>query len=327
MTARSFPILFIAASRLGDAVLSSGLLKALVDEIPGARLTVVGSSLTAPLFARTPGLDRLVVMDKRPLGLHWLSLWRQLICQRWGLVVDMRGSPTARLLRPARRAVHKPSGATVHKVIEAAGLLKLEHSPPPPFLFTDAEIEKRADCITFGDGPILAMAPIANWIGKTWPAERYAIVARRLLGGGGRLAGGRLMVLGGEHDRMAAAPVLAAVSRSRCIDLVGREDLLVLFACLKRASMFIGADSGPMHLAAAAGIRTLGLFGPSDETLYRPWGLNCSTVRGARSFAEIKAVDPNLDQALCHMMELKASAVLAAAEALFVETESGTADA
>ncbi|MDQ2860121.1 MAG: glycosyltransferase family 9 protein, partial [Pseudomonadota bacterium] len=232
------------------------------------------------------------------------------------------GSGLARVLRPTRRAVHRAGGLPVHKVIEAARLLKLEDTPPAPYLFTSPEIDARAEALTAGAGPILAIAPAANWIGKTWPAERFALVARSLLGADGPLVGGRLMVLGGPDDRGAAAPVMAAVPRSRCIDLVGRENLLVCFAALKRARLFIGADSGLMHLAAAAGAPTLALFGPSDETLYAPWGPLARTVRGARSFADFQRIDPTLSQAMCHMMELSTTAVLAAARALIVESQT-----
>ncbi len=320
MPPKPFPILFVAPSRVGDAVLASGLIKTLVDEVPDARFTFVASALTAPLFAHTPRLEATIVMEKRPGGGHWIALWHQVRARRWGLVVDLRGSAMARLLRPTRRAVHSGGGAPVHKVIEAARLLKLEDAPPPPFLFTDAEVEARAESLTRGAGPILAIGPAANWIGKTWPAERFALVARALLGTGGPLAGGRLMVVGGPDDQGAAAPVKAAVSQSRCIDLVGREDILVCYAALKRARLFIGGDSGLMHLAAAAGAPTLGLFGPSDETLYAPWGPLARTVRGGRSFADLRQIDPTLSQALCHMMELSTTAVVAAAAALIAET-------
>lgn len=320
MAAPRFSILFIAPSRIGDAVLSSGLVKTLVDEVPGAGFTVVASGLTAPLYAQTPGLEATIVMEKQPFGRHWLALWRQARVRHWGLVVDLRGSAMARVLRPTRRAVHKAGGPPVHKVIEAARLLKLEDSPPAPFLFTGPEIEARAESLTAGARPILAIAPAANWIGKTWPAERFALAARGLLGPAGPLAGGRLMVVGGPGDEGAATPLLAAVNPAGRIDLVGREDLLVTYAALKRARLFIGGDSGLTHLAAAAGAPTLALFGPSDETLYAPWGPLARTVRGPRSFADIRRIDPTLNQAMCHMMDLSTPAVLAAAVALIAET-------
>lgn len=321
MAPRPFLILFITGSRIGDAVLSSGLLKTLAAEIPGARFTVVGSALTVPLFADTPGLDRLIVMDKEKRSGHWFGLWRQVRGKRWGLVVDMRGSAIATALRPKRRAVHRKGGTPAHKVIEAARLLKLEADPPAPFLFTSPETEARAAALTAGAEPILAIAPAAAWVGKTWPVERFAQVARRLIAPGGPMAGGRLMVVGGPGDTAACDPLRASVGKDRCIDLVGRESLTVVYAALKRARLFIGNDSGLMHLAAAAGTPTLGLFGPSDDELYAPWGPAARVLRGTRTFEEIKALDPTLSQAMTHMMDLSADSVYGAAVALLDDTE------
>jgi len=328
MAKKPFPILFIAPSRIGDAVLASGLIEALKAEVPEARFTIVGSALSAPLFARTPGLENLLVLEKRPLSLHWLELWRKVSGRHWGLVVDLRGSGLSGRLRRSRRAVYSKSAERgEHKVVEAARLLRLEADPPSPFLHTDPEIEARAAALTAGVGPILAMAPNANWIGKTWPIERFASVARRLLGPGGALAGGTLMVLGGPNDRAAAAPLKASAPGGRLIDLVGTEDILVAFAALKRARLFIGNDSGLMHLAAAAGAPTLGLFGPSDETRYAPWGPHGRTVRGSRPFEHFVEVDPKLNQAIGHMIDLPAARVLAAADALIAQTASETVHA
>jgi ADP-heptose:LPS heptosyltransferase len=107
----------------------------------------------------------------------------------------------------------------------------------------------------------------------------------------------------------------------RFIDLSGRVDLLTAFACVKRARLFIGNDSGAMHLAAASGCPTIGLFGPSDERLYAPWGEHTRVVRGPRSYEQIREVDPGFTQALCHMMDLSVDTVLAAAKDLLKATE------
>lgn len=226
----------------------------------------------------------------------------------------------ARVLRPWRRAVRAKGVEPDHKVIEAARMLKLEDRPPSPYLFTDEAIEARAAALTAGEGEILAMAPIANWVGKTWPAERFALVARQLLGPQGAMAGGRLMILGAPSEQLAVEPVRSAVARSRVIDLVGKADLLVCYAALKRVRLFIGNDSGLMHLAAAAGTPTLGLFGPSDEALYAPWGPMARVVRGARTFEDFLEVDPQLNQQICHMMDLAAASVLGKAEMLLEDS-------
>ena len=324
MAETRFPILFVTATRIGDAVLSSGLVKRLKDEIPGARFTIVAGPLAAPLFRDTPGLDRLITMPKMKSGLHWLTLWRQVRGRRWGLILDMRGSGLSRVLSARRRAVRRsppPSLGPMHKVIEAARVLKIEEDPAPPYFFTGAETESRAEALTAGRGPILALAPAANWVGKTWPAERFAVLAAELLGPKGPLAGGRLMILGGPDDRWTCEVVRRSIPRERMIDLVGQVDLLTAYACLKRARLFVGNDSGLMHLAAAAGAPTIGLFGPSDDRLYGPFGPRARAVRGPREFETFVKIDPTLSNAVCHMLDLPVEWVSREARLLLKETD------
>jgi ADP-heptose:LPS heptosyltransferase len=322
--AGQFPILFVGSSRIGDAVLSSGLLKRLHDEIPHARFTVAAGPAAAPLFRDMPNLDRVIVMEKQKNSMHWFRLWGEVRGRAWGLVLDTRGSGLARFLRAKKRAIYAspPADAPIaHKVVEAARLLKLEDEPPAPYLFVSDETQEAADALLGEGGPILAIGPGANWIGKTWPAERFSQVAARLLGPGGPMEGGRLLLLGGEADRDTASQVRQATSRERVIDLTGRVDLLTAYACLKRARLYLGNDSGLMHLAAAAGVPTVGVFGPSDERKYGPWGPDTVAVRGPRSFDDFKAADPGLNQAQNHMMDLPVKTVLDAAMTLHARTE------
>ena len=322
MARGAFPILFVTSNRIGDAVLSSGLLKRLSDEIPNARFTVVAGPFAAPLFEEVPTLDRVIVLPKAKGGGHWFELWRQVRRTRWGLVVDLRGSGLSHFVSTRRRAIwRKTAGPPVHKVIEAARILKVEDDPAPPYIFTSPETEARADELTAGFGPILALAPAANWLGKTWPIERFSRVAMRLLDPQGVMKGGRLMVLGGPQDAKLVKGMRDIVMRNQFINLTDGTDLLTAFACLKRARLFIGNDSGTMHLAAAAGIPTLGLFGPSDDTLYAPWGADTRVARGPRSYEQIRAVDPTFGQALCHMMDLSVETVGAAAQELLAATD------
>lgn len=323
MIARSFPILIVGPTRIGDAVLASGLVKKLADEAPGARFTIAVGPAAAPLFREVPGLDELIVMEKRKGSGHWFSLWNKVRERKWGLVIDMRGSALSGFLKRDRRAVHKRSSEPTHKVIEAARLLTLEDDPPSPYLFTSPEIEAYADELVGEGGPILAIGPAANWLGKTWPIERFGRLAIELLDDEGPMAGGRLMILGGPEDARYVEPLARTMPKDRLIDLTGQVDLLTAYACLKRARLFVGNDSGLMHLAAAAGTPTVGLFGPSDDRLYAPWGEQTRVVRGPREFEQFKQVDPGLNQAINHMMDLPVDAVVRAARDLLAETELG----
>src|SRR3546814_14109546 len=112
-----------------------------------------------------------------------------------------------------------------------------------------------------------------------------------------------------------ARPVLEAAG-ARGVNLVERSDLLTAAACLERADFFVGNDSGLMHLAAAAGTPTLGLFGPSPEARYRPWGPKASFVRTPERFEQLTGA-PGFDFAArqCFMESLGVEAAATAAGA------------
>jgi len=124
--------------------------------------------------------------------------------------------------------------------------------------------------------------------------DRFLQLAQRLTGPDGLLPGARVAVFGAPNERAAAQPLLDGLPGEQLIDLIGRIDLPEVLACLGRGDLFIGNDSGLMHMAAAAGIPTLGLFGPSREELYGPWGGKAASVRTDLGFDDIRN-DPAYD--------------------------------
>jgi heptosyltransferase III len=264
-------ILFVTATRIGDAVLSTGLLSHLIERCSGARLTIAAGPVAAPLFEAVPGLERLLVVQKRRWALHWPTLYGHVAGRRWDLVVDLRGSALAWLLRARERRVMAKGDAAEHRVRQLARLFALD-PPPSPRLWTPPRHERAAEALVPPGGPVLAIGPAANWRGKQWRAERFAELALRLTTANGPLPGARIAVLAAAHERIQAEPVIAAVPRERAIDLVGRTELLTAAAVLRRCALFLGNDTGLMHIAAASGVPTLGLFGPSPVEQYAPWG-------------------------------------------------------
>ena len=308
-----FPILYVAEADPELAVMSSGVLAYLVEAMPQANFVVVGSPTSAPLFADTPRLTKLLVLEKES-RLDWIKLWDQVRQTKWGLVVDMRGSALVDRLKRGKRAVRGKDAPGVHYVEAAARALMLDETPPPR-LFTSDETEAAvAALIPAGEGPILAVGPGADWVGKQWPPDRFVKVAAALMAEGGPMAGGRLMLVGADTDREAIQTVRSAVPRNRMIEMHGKLTPLQTVAALRRADLYIGNDSLWTQLAVAAGVPTLAAFGPSDEDVRGPWG--GVTVRGPRTLDEFRALDPNLNQQLNHMIDVPADRVLKAARGM-----------
>jgi len=270
-------ILFISSTRIGDAVLSTGLLDHLMRAHPEARFTIVCGRVAEGVFRRMPRLDRLIAVEKRRYSLHWLEIWGQLATTRWDLVVDLRASAIAWLLWTRERAVIQGGRRPGHRLNHLAALLGVTPAPLP-VIWTAPEDTARAAALLPEGLPWLVLGPTANWHRKVWPAEHFAELALRLTAPDGAFPGAGIAILGGpgDQERSMATPVLTALPQA--LDLVGKLDLPEVAAVLARAAIFIGNDSGLMHLAAAAGAPTLGLFGPTPSDEYGPAGPKAQAV-------------------------------------------------
>lgn len=271
-------ILFVTSTRIGDVVLSTGILDHLSRRYPDARVTIACGPEAAPLFAAGPATWRVIALEKKPYSLHWLELWAKCIGHYWSVVVDLRSSAISWFLVAGRRHVVRSSPELKHRVRQLSELMGLDQ-PAAPKVWTSPDHDACAAELIPAGVPVLALGPTANWRGKQWPAQNFNELARRLTAPGAILAGARIAVFGGPGERDAAAPVIAAATGGGAIDLVGKLDLPTVFACLKRCAFFVGNDSGLMHLAAASGIPTVGLFGPSRVEHYAPWGEHTVAVQ------------------------------------------------
>ncbi len=264
-------ILFITHTRIGDAVMSTGLLHHLVERYPEARFTIACGPLAAPLFAHVPRLERVIVVAKRRFDAHWFTLWKDLRGTVWDIVVDLRRSVMSYVIPVRRRHVIGPIARGVHQVAHLSRLLGLPEAAAPN-LYITARHDAAAALLIPPGAPVLAIAPIAATVAKTWPVDRFADLAVQLTGTGGPCAGWRLALFGGPGDAAAAAPLAAKLGARGCITVFSEPDLLTVAAALARVEAFVGNDSGLAHLAAAVGTPALAVFGLTDPVRYGPWG-------------------------------------------------------
>lgn len=267
-------ILFVTSNRVGDAVLSTGLLDHLLRAHPDARITVVCGPPAEGVFARMPRRKRTIVLKKRRFNAHWLPLWIWSATHRWDLVVDIRGSVLAWLVRAKIRAVKRPTSG--HKLAQLASILDLDEAPLP-VAWTAPEDEAAVDALLPKGRPIIALAPTAAHPPKIWPAERFAELFRTIREEALPNAVPIVLAGPGSAERELASPLLRALPEAT--DLVGRLTIPEAAACLLRAALFVGNDSGLMHLASATRIPTVALFGPTSAEEYHPWGAAAAFAR------------------------------------------------
>lgn len=269
-------ILFVSSNRIGDAVIACGVLDHLIRTYPNCRITIACGPAAEGVYARMPNRERTITFVKRRRDLHWLSLWRQVAFTRWDLVVDLRGSALGYLVPARRRVVRRRRPGRMYE--QHAAMLGIEPAPLP-VVWTAAEDRAYAASVLPTGRPAIAFGATANWAPKVWPADRFAALFQALTAG--PLPGAVPLVFAGpgEAERQMAGPLLASLPGA--IDLRGRLTIPQAAACIQRCALYVGNDSGLMHLAAASGTPTIGLCGTTldraDEMA--PAGLHAAWAR------------------------------------------------
>lgn len=280
-------LLFITSNRLGDAVLSTSVLRHYVETYPGVRVTVACGPVAAPIFQAVPNLDRIIEMPKQKRGGHWWKLWKSVVLNWWDVIVDLRGSATAYVLPGSKRVVLKGNDDSLHRVEQLGELLNVSPPPFPKVWIDEASRERANTLLPRTERPLLVVGPTSNWVGKTWHPERFVEAISTLTAKGGVLDGAHVLIVGAPNERDMAEDVINSVPEDRRSEIFGTESLLTVMACLERADLYIGNDSGLMHMAAASGCPTLGLFGPSRDEHYRPYAKWGRAIRTDWSFDKI----------------------------------------
>ncbi len=159
-------------------------------------------------------------------------------------------------------------------------------SPPSALDFEVApELADRMRALLDGhhvDCPLAVIHPGASVRYKLWPGEHFARLVQGLHDAGLQVA----WIGSGQFDADVIADIEREIPESSAIDLCNRLPLPELIALFRQSRLFIGCDSGPMHLAAAAGLPVFALFGPSREAIWAPLGEQSTVLRGELPCAE-----------------------------------------
>ena len=291
-------LLVIKLKQPGDVLVSTPVIAALKEAWPNCHLTYLVPKGTEDMVAGHPGLDELIVVDRK--GETWsqaLRFARDLRRRRFDRVIELSGGDRGAiyswltgakerlgLARPGMpfwqrrvftRLLPRPP-VKMHLVEQnLAPLRALGIEPQNPRLqfFWDQAVEERIrDLLTshkLATGSFVVMHPGAGWRFKCWTPQGYARVLEALQNDW-RLP----VILTGTqaaHEQELIAAILQE-SRVKPINLAGRLSLKELGALIAQARFFFGMDSAPMHLAAAVETPAVALFGPSGVFNWGPWG-------------------------------------------------------
>jgi len=300
-------ILLLRLRLIGDVVFTTPAIGALRRRFPDARLTYLVEGPAEPVVRHHPGLDEIIVLE-RPRGVsRWRYDWQmaaRLRRQRFDLAIDFHGGPRSSLLTwasaarerigydlpgrrwcytthvPWTRALVPPRHSVLNQwaLLEPLGIAPPDRAHDPVTMPADPQAIERvtarlAAAHVAPDAPLVVLHVSAGNPFRRWPAQSFADVAATLARDDRRR---RIIITSGPSES-AAAEAVAAEARRLAADAAdgivrsGEFDLSELRALVERAALYIGGDSGPLHVAATTKTPIVALFGPTLAERSMPW--------------------------------------------------------
>ncbi len=299
-------ICIIKPSSLGDVVHSLPILPALRTLWPSAHVSWVVHSAFRGMLEGHPQLDRVISYDKGGSGVTrrgvaaMSKLCADLVKDEFDLTIDLQGLLRSGIMTAATGApmrlglddaregagwfyTHRVSASrkSVHavdrvmRVAEALGAAPAEPSFTLPIRELDQEWARKT--LAGIPSPRLILNIGARWLTKRWPVEHFAEIARRAVDA----FGAGLIAVGGREDRGLVDALAAKLNLAGAplLDLCGATSLLQLAALARQADLYVSNDTGPIHLAAAAGASVVGIYTCTDPRLTGPYGPNAAVVK------------------------------------------------
>ena len=269
---------------MGDCLLLTGPVRALKEEFPGFQISVLVESRFAACFEGNPDFAEVIpLMRKRSAA--------RLLTRRFNAIINLHGGPTSLayawlawgnrigleqyqyrflyngLVPPDEP--HRHSTERTMAVFRWLGLQRETESPSLRFEVHPREAEKMHAAMQ--DRPYVVIHPGALQVTKRWDPGRYAEVARTLQNEGFTIA-----LTGGPGEESVIAEVGRHVEGTTILLGLTIPELGEL---IRGARLYIGNDSGPMHLATAVGTPTVVPWGSSDSEAWRPWGAKSRVIQ------------------------------------------------
>src|SRR3954468_821670 len=348
-------ILLVRLRQIGDVVFTTPAVRAIRERFPDAHISYVVEPAAAPIVALNPNLDEVIVAP-RVAGLrgliHDLALGRRLRRASYDLVIDFHGGPRASLLawltgarerigysvpgrswmytrRTRRTRELRPRHSVENQwdLLESLGAPAADRDRFPVEMPIDrtaaASVAARLERGGVpGSADLIVIHVSAGTPFRRWPVEAFARAAADLVRGN---PARHVVFTCGPSDREALDRVIAS-ARAVCgtdggdrIVNCGEFSLTELRALVARARLYVGGDSGPMHVAATSAVPMVALYGPTLPARSEPWRPSASRAEAVQtSGLECRPCD----QRVCvHgdfrcLTRIPAEAVVAAAERL-----------
>ena len=290
-------ILVISSNLIGDTILSTGIIKHFFEKYPNSKFTFVVGPSAAQIYKNFPNLEKIIKIKKKRYNFHWFKIWNECYAIKWNIIIDFRSSLISYFLFNKKKFIFRASNKG-HKIDQLKNFFKTDEIPYPIIYNNKDEIniaKKKLD----KNKKYIVICPGGNWIPKIWPLDNYIKLINMLNKNFKDLV---FIIVGSKKEENTYLNRISDQLKDLLIINLMGESITTTAAYMKKSNLFIGNDSGLMHLSVASKIATIGLFGPTNEKIYAPFGNNCYTLRTKDSYEEFK--DNYIDKNRSYMISI-----------------------
>tara|TARA_B100001029_G_C14898113_1_gene359336 strand:- start:30 stop:764 length:735 start_codon:yes stop_codon:yes gene_type:complete len=225
--------------------------------------------------------------------MHWLDILSSCYGKKWDIIIDFRSSLLSYFLKHKKKYIFKKKSNLNH-VQQLSNYFGFDCSEL--FIETNKEEEEVATKDLSNDFQYFVIFPGGNWIPKIWSIENYNLLLVKILSQNVNI---KFILVGSkQEEKFYLHQLTKNIDSNYIINLFGAS-LTQTAAYMKKSKLFIGNDSGLSHIASATKLKSIVLFGPTDDKIYGPFMKDSQVIRTNESYDYFKSI--NIDKTKSYM--------------------------
>ncbi len=286
-------ILVISSNLIGDTILSTGVIRFFSRKNPNAKFTFIIGPSAEPIFKNFKSVEKLITISKKKYNMHWLQIIYNCYGIKWDIIIDFRSSLLSYILNHNKKFIFKKKSNLNH-IQQLSDYFGFNCSEL--FIETNKNEEDTVLKNISKKFHYFVIFPGGNWLPKIWDVKNYNDLLIRILAHNKNI---KFILVGSKsEEKVYFHRITKNINSKYIVNLFGAS-LTQTAAYMKKSKLFIGNDSGLTHMAAATRLKSLVLFGPTNDKIYGPFQKDSHVVRTNESYDYFKSI--NIDKTKSYM--------------------------
>ena len=280
-------ILVISSNLIGDTILSTGVIRFFNKQNPEAKFTFVIGPSAGPIFKNFKSVEKIITVSKKKLNIHWLEIIYNCYGKKWDVIIDFRSSLLSYLLSHNKKFIFKKK-TNINHIQQLSDYFGFDCSEL--FIATNNEEEQIVKKNISDNFNYFVIFPGGNWKPKIWSVENYNSLMNKILSKNKNIK--FILVGSNPEEKIYLNEITKNIDSRYILNLFG-SSLTQTAAYMKKSQLFIGNDSGLSHIASASNLKSIVLFGPTNDKIYGPFQKHSQVVRTNESYDYFKSININ----------------------------------